>query len=189
MLSMVSLTTFRHAHKFSLAHLSLFRRADVGFAVSVLSPRLPLTTFYQEWGAAVLGLCAMPLLVTRRYWQQPEIPRIVLLPIGLMLLVLVQFAFGKIDYFSQTLLITLYLLWAALLIMLGQRLREELGLPVLATALAAFLLVGAELSTLVGVLQHFQWHSFLDGVVSVQYLPSRVWQLWASRITLPITSR
>ncbi len=128
----------------------------------------PLTTFYQEWGAAVLGLCAMPLLVTRRYWQQPEVPRIVLLPIGLILLVLVQFACGKIVYFSQTLLVTLYLLWAALLIMLGQRLREELGLPVLATALAAFLLLGAELSTLVGVLQHFHWRSFLDSVVSVK---------------------
>lgn len=127
----------------------------------------PLTTFYQEWGAAVLGLCAMPLLVTRRYWQQPEIPRVVLLPIGFMLLVLVQFAFGKIGYFSQTLLVTLYLLWAALLIMLGQCLREELGLPVLATALAAFLLLGAELSTLVGMIQHFHWHSFLDRVVTV----------------------
>ena len=128
----------------------------------------PLTTFYQEWGAAVLGLCAMALLVSRRYWIEPKIPRIVLLPIGLMLLVLVQFALGKIGYFSQTLLFTLYLLWAALLIMLGQRLREELGMPVLATALAAFLLLGAELSTLVGVLQHFHWHSFLDPVVSVK---------------------
>jgi O-antigen ligase len=125
----------------------------------------PLTTFYQEWGVAVLGLCAMPLLVTRRYWQQPEIPRIVLLPIGLMLLVLVQFAFGKIDYFSQTLLVSLYLLWAALLVMLGQRLREEFGLPVLATVLSAFLLLGAELNALAGVVQHFHWRSFLDRVV------------------------
>ncbi len=155
--------------KFQLAHLSL-----IFVGLMWLLPFLyyrhanPLTTFYQEWGAAVLGLCAMPLLVTRRYWQQPEIPRIILLPIGFMLLVLVQFAVGKIGYFSQTLLFTLYLLWAALLIMLGQRLREELGLPALATALAAFLLLGAELSTLVGVLQHFHWRSFLDPVVSVK---------------------
>jgi O-antigen ligase len=128
----------------------------------------PLTTFYQEWGAAVLGLCALPLLVTKGYWQQPQIPRIVLLPIGLMLLVLVQFGLGKIDYFSQTLLVSLYLLWAALLIMLGQRLREEFGLPVLATAMAVFLLIGAELSTGIGVLQHFHWRSFLDRVVSAK---------------------
>jgi O-antigen ligase len=128
----------------------------------------PITTFYQEWGAFVLGLCAMPMLVTQRYWQQPEIPRIVLLPMGLMLLVLVQFAFGKIGYFNQALLITLYLLWAALLIMLGHRLREEFGLPALATALAVSLLLGAELSALIGVLQHYHWHTFLDAVVVVK---------------------
>ncbi len=128
----------------------------------------PMTTFYQEWGAVVLGLCAMPLLVTQRYWQQPEIPRIVLLPIGLMLLVLVQSAFGKVAYFGQALLIALYLLWAALLIMLGHRLREQLGLPVLATALAVCLLLGAELNALIGLLQHFHWHTFLDAVVVVK---------------------
>jgi len=128
----------------------------------------PMTTFYQEWGAVALGLCAMFLLVTQRYWQQPEIPRIVLLPIGLMLLVLVQLALGKVAYFGQALLITLYLLWVALLIMLGQRLREQLGLPVLTTALAAFLLLGAELNALIGVLQHYRWHTFLDTVVVVK---------------------
>jgi O-antigen ligase len=166
---MISLTTFRQCFtKFGLAHLGL-----VFIGLMWVLPFLyyrhanPLTTFYEEWGAAVLGLCAMPLLATQRYWQQPEIPRIVLLPIGLMLLVLVQFAFGKIDYFSQTLLITLYLLWAALLIMLGQRLREELGLPMLVTVLAAFLLLGAELSALVGVIQHFRWSSFLNRLILV----------------------
>ncbi len=132
----------------------------------------PLTTFYQEWGAAMLGLCAMPLLVTQRYWQQPAIPRIVMLPVGLMLLVLVQFGFSKIVYFSQTLLFTLYFLWAALLIMLGQRLREEFGLPVLTTVLSVFLLLGAELSTLVGVIQHFHWRSFLDSVISSTTSPA-----------------
>ena len=128
----------------------------------------PLTTFYQEWGAAVLGLCAMPVLVTQRFWQQPEIPRIVLLPIGLMLPVLVQFALGRIAYLDQTLLFTLYMLWATLLVMLGQRLREELGMPLLATVLAAFLLLGAELSALSGVLQHFRWRTPLDAVVTVK---------------------
>jgi len=132
----------------------------------------PLTTFYQEWGAAMLGLCAMPLLVTGRFWQQPEIPRIVLLPIGLIGLVLVQFAFGKIVYFSQTLLFTLYFLWAALLMMLGRSLRENFGLPILTTALATCLLLGAELSTIVGVIQHFHWRGPLDAVISVTTSPA-----------------
>ena len=128
----------------------------------------PLTTFYQEWGAAVLGLCAMPLLVTKRYWLKPEIPLIVLLPIGLLLLGMMQFVLGRVSYFDQILLLALYLLWAALLMMLGQRLREEFGLPVLATALATFLLIGAELNALAGILQHYRWHTFLDAVVTVK---------------------
>lgn len=125
----------------------------------------PLTTFYQEWGAAMLGLCAMPMLVSRRFWQQPEIPRIALLPVGLMLVVLAQLSLGKVAYFDQALLLVLYLLWIALLIVLGHRLREEIGLPALAAALAGFLLLGAELSALAGVLQHFRWRTPLDMVV------------------------
>ena len=130
--------------------------------------QFPLTTFYQECGAALLGLGAMSLLASKRYWQQPHIPRIVLLPLGLALVVLVQFALGRGVYLNYTLLVMLYLLWVALLMMLGQYLREELGLPLLATALAAFLLLGAELSAMVGILQNYPWRSILDYVVSVK---------------------
>lgn len=128
----------------------------------------PITTFYQEWGAVLLGLCAMPLLITHRYWQAPEIPRMVLLPIGMMLLLLVQYLLGKVVSFDQTLLLTMYFLWMALMIMLGHRLRTELGLPALATGLAVFLLVGTELNTLAGILQHYRWHTFLDSLITVK---------------------
>ena len=106
--------------------------------------------------------------MTKRYWLKPEIPLIVLLPIGLLLLGMMQFVLGRVSYFDQILLLALYLLWAALLMMLGQRLREEFGLPVLATALATFLLIGAELNALAGILQHYRWHTFLDAVVTVK---------------------
>jgi len=106
------------------------------------------------------------LLLGKNYWQQPEVPRIILLPIGLMLIIVVQFAMGKVAYFSYTLLTSLYLMWAALLIMLGHRLREEFGLPVLATALAAFLLLGVELNAVAGVIQYYRWHTLFDSVVS-----------------------
>lgn len=128
----------------------------------------PLSTFYQEWGAAMLGLLAATLLATKSYWQQPEIPRIVLLPIGMMLLVLVQFALGKIAYFEQALLLTLYMLWAGLMVMVGQRLRVEFGLPMVATVLAAFLLLGAEFGALVGIVQHFSWHTLLDDWIAAK---------------------
>ena len=128
----------------------------------------PITTFYQEWGAGLLGLCALPLLLTARYWQTPEVPRIVTLPIGLMLLLMIQFFVGRITYFDHLMLLALYFLFAALLIMLGQRLRVELGLPTLVTALAVFLLVGAELNTLAGILQHYRWNTFLNPVITVK---------------------
>jgi O-antigen ligase len=128
----------------------------------------PLTTFYQEWSAAALGLAALLPLAARGYWRQPEIPRVLLLPLGMLLLVALQFALGKIGYFGQALLYGLYLLWAAMLMMLGRHLRRELGLAVLVTVLAAFLLAGAELNALVGILQHYRWHTLLDAVVTVQ---------------------
>lgn len=128
----------------------------------------PLTTFYQEWMAAMLGLGAMLLLVSKRYWQQPEIPRIVLLPIGMLAIVVAQALMGKIAYLGQAMLYALYLLWAVLLVMLGRQLREEFGLAKLCSVLAAFLVIGTELSSLVGVLQHYNWHTFLDPVVTAK---------------------
>jgi O-antigen ligase len=128
----------------------------------------PITTFYQEWMTGALGLCALPLLLTARYWQEPQVPRIVLLPIGLMLVMIVQFVVGRISYFDHLLLLSLYFLFAVLLMMLGQRLRDELGLPAVATVLAIFLLAGAELNTLAGILQHFRWNTFLNSVVTAK---------------------
>jgi len=126
----------------------------------------PVTTFYQEWGTALLGLLALPLLLTARFWRAPQVPGIVLLPIGLMMLLLLQFLFGQVNHFDQVLLLSLYFLFAALLMLLGQHLRGELGLPFITTVLAAFLLAGAELNTLAGILQHYRWHTFLDGLIT-----------------------
>lgn len=128
----------------------------------------PITTFYQEWGAMLLGVCALPLLLTARYWQAPEVPRIILLPIGFLLIVLVQFLMHRITNFDQLLLLALYLLWATLLIMLGQKLRVEIGLTTVATWLAVALVAGAELDALAGLLQHYRWHTVLDPFVTVK---------------------
>ncbi len=126
----------------------------------------PWTTFYQEWGTAVLGLGGAILLLGAGYWRQSEIPRIVLLPVGMMLLVVLQYALGKLPYFGQMLLVAVYLMWATLLVMLGARLRETLGLPAVATVLAIFLVLGAEMGALVGMHQHYQWHTFLEPFVT-----------------------
>ena len=74
--------------------------------------------------------------------------------------------FRSVEHFDQVLLLSLYFLFAALLMLLGQHLRSELGLPRVALVLAACLLVGAELNTLAGILQHYRWHTFLDGLIT-----------------------
>jgi O-antigen ligase len=154
---------------FNLAHISL---AFVGlmWVLPFLNydHAFPITTFYQEWSAALLGVCALPLLLTARYWQAPHVPSIVLLPIGLMMVMLVQFLIGRVTHFDHLLLLSLYFLFAALLMMLGQRLREELGLSLVVTVLAVFVLIGSELNTLAGVLQHYRWDTFLNSVVTVK---------------------
>ncbi|MEO8331030.1 MAG: hypothetical protein ABI479_01240, partial [Gallionella sp.] len=75
----------------SLTHISL---AMVGlmWVLPFLSYRhaYPLTTFYQEWWSALLGVLALTLLATRDYWKQPEIPRIAQLPAALIVVVLLQ---------------------------------------------------------------------------------------------------
>lgn len=123
--------------------------------------KYPLTTFYQEWDAGFLGFLALPLLMSRRYWQEGGIPRIALLPLGLLALVWLQYALGKIEYLAQALMFTYYLGWATLLVMLGHRLCEELGLSVAARWLAAFLLLGAELAAIAGIAQKYALHNFI----------------------------
>jgi O-antigen ligase len=128
----------------------------------------PLTTFDQEWWSAMLGLFAMTLLTAREFWQQPEIPRIAQLPAALIVVVLLQLVLSKVAYFDQALLYVMYFLFAALLMVLGARLRDCFGLTRLAQVLAIFLLIGAALCAVIGVLQHFHWHTLLDSVITAK---------------------
>lgn len=113
----------------------------------------------------MLGVLALSLLAVRDFWQQPEVPRIAQLPIALIVIVLLQLSLSKVAYFDQALLYILYLLFAALMMLLGARLRACFGIERLAVVLAFALLIGAELSALIGVLQHYQWLTPLDGVI------------------------
>ncbi len=128
----------------------------------------PLTSFDQEWWSAMLGLLALTLLTAREFWQQPEIPRIAQLPAALIVVVLLQLVLSKVAYFDQALLYAMYFLFAALLMVLGARLRDCFGLTRLAQVLAIFLLIGAALSAVIGVLQHFHWHTLLDSVIAAK---------------------
>jgi O-antigen ligase len=155
--------------KIKLAHISLVL-AGLMLVFPFLQYRHenPLTTFDQEWWSALLGLLALSALFARDFWRQPDVPRIAQLPIALIVVVLLQLTLGKLAYFNQALLYILYLMFAALMMLLGAKLRACFGIEKLAAALAVFLLIGAELNTLIGVLQHYQLHTPLDAVVVMQ---------------------
>ena len=116
----------------------------------------------------MLGLLALTLLIAREFWQKPEIPRIAQLPAALIAVVLLQLVLSKVAYFDQALLYAMYFLFAALLMVLGARLRDCFGLTRLAQVLAIFLLIGAALNAVIGVLQHFHWHTLLDSVITAK---------------------
>jgi O-antigen ligase len=128
----------------------------------------PLTTFDQEWWCALLGVLALTSLRSRDCSQRPQIPRIVQLPAALIALVLLQSALGMMAYPGQSLLYILYLLFGLLLMILGHKLRDYFGIDKLSTVLALFLLAGSELSALIGVVQHYRWHSLFDSLMVVK---------------------
>jgi len=154
---------------FNLAYISLFLVGLMWvFPFLYYRHENPLTTFDQEWWCALLGLLATTLLIAHEFWQRPEIPRIAQLPAALIGIVLLQVTLGKVAYFDQALLYILYLLFASLLMLLGARLRACVGIENLSIVLAISLLIGAELSAFIGVLQHYKWHTPLDAVVVMQ---------------------
>jgi len=112
-----------------------------------------LATFYGEWLAAALGLVASALLLRRASWQPFRFPVVALVPLGLMVVLGVQVAVGLAVYWQQHFLVSLYLLWAALMVVLGSELRREFGLEKLVPVLAWAVLAGGLLSAVVVALQ------------------------------------
>ena len=127
--------------------------------------RYPITSFFSEWLAFALGLAAAMVLLSREPWQKAALPAVAIAPIGLAVVLGLQAALGRVPYPEQALTAVLYLLWAALLILLGHALRRLCTLAVVATWLAWFLVAGGVSSALVGLLQHFQLATSLDFLI------------------------
>jgi O-antigen ligase len=141
----------------------------LAWTVPFLQPyhRFPLAAFYSEWLAFALGLAAAVPLLRRESWREAALPVVALAPLGLVVVLGMQVAAGRVPYFGQALLASLYLLWAVLLILLGQLLRREGSLETAATRLAWFLLGGGVLHSFVGLAQHYGLHGFpLDVLVA-----------------------
>jgi len=128
--------------------------------------RYPLTGFYSEWLAFALGLAAALALLRRKSWQDAAPPVVAIAPVGLVVVLGLQAALGRVPYEEQALTATLYLLWASLLMVLGQAIRRGLGMTPVATTLAWFLITGGAISALVGLLQHFEISTPFDSLVA-----------------------
>lgn len=109
--------------------------------------------FYGEWLAAALGLSACIALVVGRAAHGFAVPRILIVPVGLIAIALLQLVVQQPIYPSQTIVFVLYLIWAGMLAVLGHALAGAIGLPRLMHVLAWGLLVGGLFSALTGILQ------------------------------------
>ncbi len=119
--------------------------------------QLPIPSFYGELAAAWLGLAATVALLSPGAWQPFQLPRIALLPLGLVGLIMLQYLTGNIIHPQQAQLGMLYLLWAMLLMALAHYLRQRLGWERFVGLLAWGLLAGGVLSVLVTVCQLAGW--------------------------------
>lgn len=109
--------------------------------------------FYGEWLAAALGLAACIALVAGRAAHGFAVPRIVIVPVGLVAFAFLQLAVLQPVYPGQTIVFMLYLIWAGMLAVLGHALAGAIGLPRLMLVLAWGLLAGGLFSALAGIIQ------------------------------------
>jgi len=155
--------------------------------------RFPLTSFYSEWLAFALGLAAALPLLRREPWRDATVPMIALAPLGLAVVIAVQAALGRVPYPEQALTAGLYLLWAALMVLLGHALRRGLTLDSIATTLAWFLLAGGLLNALIGLVQHYHVSTPFDFMVARKLIPMISGNLgqfnhYAAYVTLALAS-
>ena len=115
---------------------------------------LPIATFHQEWLSGVLGLAAILVLAFAddRTWR---IPHTAILPLALVGLLWLQAGIGLNVRFEGSLIASLYLVWAFLLMLAMRCISDDLGRDKSAELLAGALLAGALLLAFTGALQRW----------------------------------
>jgi O-antigen ligase len=115
----------------------------------------PVTSFYGEATAVLLGLAAFSCLRIPTLSAGLEIPRASLMFLGFAALIVLDVPIGRSAYPQQNILAVLYLLWATMFAALAWRLRELFGIERLLTVLSWFVVAGALLSAGIGLAQVF----------------------------------
>jgi len=137
-------------------HVSL---ACCGLLVSVpfLNPYhyYPLLTFTTEWLALATGVLALAAMAMAPSKNPVPVPAVCFGLFLLALLLVVQAAAGWVSYPLRSAVGALYLVWAALLAILGAWLRSELGEPRIAHALQWWLVLAGVLVAASGFVQYY----------------------------------
>jgi O-antigen ligase len=113
----------------------------------------PVADFHAEWLAAALGISAALAALAGRSAPLVSLPVPARWLIAFALFLVFLAVFGSTAYPQLPLVAALYALYAALLIWLGAQLTDSFGIERVAVTLATFLLAGALLTALIGVIQ------------------------------------
>jgi O-antigen ligase len=142
----------------------------LAWVLPFLSPnfREPISSFYGEATAAVIGLAAFACLLSRSLWAGIELPRSSLVFLGFAGLILLHILLGHSVYLQQNLLAILYLLWATALAMLAWRLKQVFGMETVVAALSWFVVAGTLLNASIGLMQFWGVQSPLSPYVLAQ---------------------
>ncbi len=114
------------------------------FLLPVHTP--PITTFWSEWWAGAFGLAAVATGLLAIRGSGLKLPWALGIPAVLLLTLVLQFGMGRVTFPQVGLLYASYLLWSAMLMILGRHLVETIGFARLAGVVASAIVVG----TLVG---------------------------------------
>lgn len=134
--------------------------------------RPPVPTFHAEALAAALGLAAVTLGFP--LWRPAGLPRATWLPLGFVLLLVVQIALGMAASADIALLAVLYLLWAMALVVLLRMLCTLLGFEHVVATLAWALALGATVSATIGMAQSIEYYGVFGRFI-VAPSKDRVW--------------
>ncbi len=121
----------------------------------------PIPGFWSEWWAAALGLAAALAGLLAGRDRPLALPPTLGIPAVVLLALVLQFMFGRLEFPQVGLLYAVYLLWAALLMILGRHLADTLGLARLAGLVAGAFAVGALADAAIALAQ---WLGIAGGV-------------------------
>ena len=119
--------------------------------------REPIAGFYHEWLAIIFGLWAFLVSLSSLMGEGLRLPRVAWLPLALLAVLGLQLLFQPQVFSEHIQLGAAYLLWAALLMMLGYNLPQQLELKRVVAGLALGLVVGGLVLTGQEFMFRFAW--------------------------------